>query len=144
MLNLLLAYYQTSHSQNTENLLVRHILLQQQSIAIAAPRKRNQRVLAARVERVVLNAAAWRRTGAVQGAVVGRADVEAECVDARSEAVGLAGGEVGDLPDVIAGLDDGAGCEGLAGVEGCSGTDAGDGEQEGRGGGGEVHCEGGP
>ena len=79
--------------------------------------------------------------GAVEvcGSAVGGFHVEAERVDGF--AVGLARVEGIEFPDVVAGLDDGAGGCVLAGFEGCGGGEA-RGEEEGEGGEGELHCGG--
>jgi hypothetical protein len=58
--------------------LIIHTLPQQQPISLTTPRTINQRILAARTERVVFDAVSLRSAGEVQGAVVGRADGEAE------------------------------------------------------------------
>lgn len=113
-------------------------MLEKQGVGGIVPGEEDGAVLAARVDLAALELVGGCAACEVEGAAVGGLNVEGE--GAQGLSVKLASPESGDLPDIVALLDEGA--DGVvADLERCCDRDAGGGE-EGSGDESELHDEG--
>lgn len=118
-----------------QNIRITRTVPQQHPAPIPLPCKRYKAVFTAGIELVVGNGVGLRAAIEVEGAVVGGLDGEADAID--GDAVGLAGVELGQLPDVVALFNDGASVAGGGGRR--SGKAGSGGEDERSGDCGKVH-----